>query len=450
MDPIYIGLIVGVLALIFLFSGMPIAFALGAVSVLITVIFMGPTQLNMLAELLYSGTDNFGLLAIPLFIFMGIIVASTRAGTDLYECFHKWLHKVPGGLGMANIVSCAVFAALTGSSPATAAAIGSTGIPELRKRGYDPSLACGIITAGGTLGILIPPSVTMIVYGIATETSIGKLFIAGIFPGLLITTLFSLWILFVYNKKMKREAAESGGMAKSVAHARNYALSDKLKASVRILPFLLIIVLVLISLYGGWATPSEAAGVGAFLIMLVAMAIYRAYQPHQIKSILMRTLKESTMIMMIVAMSFLFSSVLTELYITQAVAQSMVKLHVSRWVIMFFINVMLLVIGCFLPPVAAILILAPILHPVILGLGFDPIWFGVIMTVNLEVGLITPPVGLNLYVVQGIAPDVSIDEVLKGSFPFVIILLVSIVIISIFPELATWLPRKMITGVVSP
>ncbi len=446
MDPIYIGLIVGVLALIFLFSGMPIAFALGAVSVLITVIFMGPTQLNMLAELLYSGTDNFGLLAIPLFIFMGIIVASTRAGTDLYECFHKWLHKVPGGLGMANIVSCAVFAALTGSSPATAAAIGSTGIPELRKRGYEPSLACGIITAGGTLGILIPPSVTMIVYGIATETSIGKLFIAGIFPGLLITALFSLWILFVYNKKMKREADNP----EAVAHATNYDLSDKLKASVRILPFLLIIVLVLISLYGGWATPSEAAGVGAFLIMLIAMAIYKAYQPHQVKSILMRTLKESTMIMMIVVMSFLFSSVLTELYITQAVAQSMVKLHVSRWVIMFFINIMLLVIGCFLPPVAAILILAPILHPVIVGLGFDPIWFGVIMTVNLEVGLITPPVGLNLYVVQGIAPDVSIDEVLKGSFPFVVILLASLVILSIFPELATWLPKKMITGALHP
>ncbi len=446
MDPIYIGLIVGILALIFLFSGMPIAFALGTVSVIITVIFMGPSQLNMLAELLYSGTDNFGLLAIPLFIFMGIIVASTRAGTDLYECFHKWLHKVPGGLGMANIVSCAVFAALTGSSPATAAAIGSTGIPELRKRGYDPSLACGIITAGGTLGILIPPSVTMIVYGIATETSIGKLFIAGIFPGLLITALFSLWILFVYNKKLKKDSTDMQGEP----HFVNYTFSEKLKASVRILPFLLIIVLVLISLYGGWATPSEAAGVGAFLIMLIAMAIYRAYQPHQIKSILMRTLKESTMIMMIVAMSFLFSSVLTELYITQAVAQSMVKLHVSRWVIMFFINIMLLVIGCFLPPVAAILILAPILHPVIVGLGFDPIWFGVVMTVNLEVGLITPPVGLNLYVVQGIAPDVSIDEVLKGSFPFVVILLVSIVIISIFPELATWLPRKMITGVASP
>jgi len=445
MDPIYKGLLVVVLALIFLFSGMPIAFALGAVSVIITAIFMGPAQLNMLAELLYSGIDNFGLLAIPLFIFMGIVVASTRAGTDLYECFHKWLHKVPGGLGMANIVSCAVFAALTGSSPATAAAIGSTGIPELRKRGYDPSLACGIITAGGTLGILIPPSVTMIVYGIATETSIGKLFIAGIFPGLLITTLFSLWIIFVYMRKIRRELA--GGAV--VQYASNYTLTEKLKASVRIIPFLIIIVLVLVSLYGGWATPSEAAGVGAFLIMIVAMIVYKAYQPVQLKNILMRTLKESTMIMMIVAMSFLFSSVLTELYITQTIAHAMVKLQVSRWIIMFFINVMLLIVGCFLPPVAAILILAPILHPVIVGLGFDPVWFGVIMTINLEVGLITPPVGLNLYVVQGIAPDVSIDDVLKGTFPFVVILLISIVIVSIFPELATWLPNKMITGVTS-
>jgi tripartite ATP-independent transporter DctM subunit len=439
MDPVTSGITVLVLALLFLFSGMPIAFALGAASLLIMLIFMGPYQFAMLADVIYSGMDNFGLLAIPLFIFMGIIVAATRAGADLYECFHKWMYKIPGGLGMANIGSCAVFAALTGSSPATAAAIGSTGIPELRKRGYTPSLACGLICAGGTLGILIPPSVTMIVYGIATETSIGKLFIAGVIPGIMITALFCLWVLIVYIKKGKAPLVDADGAALDT-----YNFMDKVRASVKIFPFILIIVMVLVSLYGGWATPSEAAGVGAFLVLVLAMGIYRAYRPGQVKSIMMRSLKESTMIMMIIAMSFLFSSVLTELYITQTVAKSLVGLEVNRWVIMFLINVMLIVIGFFLPPVAAILILAPILHPVILGLNFDPIWFGVIMTVNLEVGLITPPVGLNLYVIQGIAPDVHIDQVLKGALPFVIILLLSIVILSVFPALATWLPATMI------
>ncbi len=440
MSPAEMGIVTAFLAVLFLFSGMPIAFALGSVSVLIAIIFIGPSYLDMLAEVLYSGSDNFGLLAIPLFIFMGIIVASTRAGSDLYESFHKWFHKVPGGLGMANIISCAVFAALTGSSPATAAAIGSTGIPELRKRGYDPSLACGIITAGGTLGILIPPSVTMIVYGIATETSIGKLFIAGVFPGIMITVFFSLWIFYTYSLKKRKMSSE----AWDELYYAHYTLKEKLRASIRVIPFLIIIVLILISLYGGWATPSEAAGVGAFLIMLVAMLIYKAYKPDQVTGILKRTLKESTMIMMIVVMSFLFSSILTELYITQTIAHAIVNLKVSRWIIMLFINLFLLVVGCFLPPVAAILILAPILHPVILSLGFDPIWFGVIMTVNLEVGLITPPVGLNLYIVQGIAPDIPIDEVLKGSLPFVIILLLSLVILSIFPQIATWLPHHMI------
>ncbi len=442
MDPLYLGLIVGVLALIFLFSGMPIAFALGAVSLLIMLLFMTPFQFDMIAQVVYSGMENFGLLAVPLFIFMGIIVAATRAGSDLYECFHKWLNRVPGGLGMANVVSCAIFAALTGSSPATAAAIGSTGIPELRKRGYDASLACGIICAGGTLGILIPPSVTMIVYGIATETSIGKLFIAGILPGLMITTLFCAWILLVYMKK-RRKLGDVGNPSAEVLF-ETFTLSEKLSASVKIFPFLLIITLVLFSLYGGWATPSEAAGVGGFCILLVAMVIYKAYTPAKFKEIMLRTLKETTMIMMIIAMSFLFSSILTELYITQTIAESLVKIETSRWVIMFFINIMLLVVGCFLPPVAAILILAPILHPVITRLGFDPVWFGVIMTVNLEVGLITPPVGLNLYVIQGIAPDITIDKVLRGSFPFVVLLILSIVIVSIFPGLATWLPAQMI------
>jgi C4-dicarboxylate transporter, DctM subunit len=444
MYPINLGIIVCILALVFLFSGMPIAFALGSASLLIILVFMGRFQFDMIAQVVYSGMDDFGMLAVPLFIFMGIIIAATRAGSDLYECFHKWLHRVPGGLGMANVVSCAIFAALTGSSPATAAAIGSTGIPELRKRGYDPSLACGIICAGGTLGILIPPSVTMIVYGIATETSIGKLFIAGIIPGLMLTAMFCIWILVVYARKGRKNPADGAAAHMRETAGQTYTLSEKLRSSVKIIPFLVIIVVVLVSLYGGWATPSEAAGVGSTCILIVAVALYGAHRPSKLKEIMLRTLKEATMISMIIAMSFLFSSILTELYIAQAIAEAMVKIQTSRWVIMFFINIVLLIAGCFLPPVAAILILAPILHPVILRLGFDPIWFGVMMTINMEVGLITPPVGLNLYVIQGIAPDIPVSQVLRGSLPFVILLLLSLAMLSIFPALATWLPAKMI------
>ncbi len=441
MDPLWIGLISAIIALVVLLSGMPIAFALGVASLVIMVIFMDPFQLAMVGENVFEGVNDFGLLSIPLFIFMGMIVAVTRAGSDLYECFHKWLHRIPGGLGVSNIVSCAVFAALTGSSPACAAAIGTMGIPEMRKRGYRDGLATGIIAAGGTLGILIPPSVTMIVYGIATETSIGKLFIAGIIPGLLVTALFSVWVFLVQRGERRREGSLAAAAA---AEAQSYTWSEKLSSSVKTIPFLVVVGLVLGSLYTGWATPSEAAAVGAFLILVTVAVLYQTYRPRQIADILLRTARESTMIMMIIATSFLFGSVLTNLYIAQSLAQAIVALEVNRWVVMVLINILLLVLGCFLPPVAIILIISPILHPIITGLGFDPIWFGVIMTLNLEAGLVTPPVGLNLYIVQGVAPDIPIATVLKGVIPFIVLLLVGIVILSVFPGMATWLPARMI------
>jgi C4-dicarboxylate transporter, DctM subunit len=440
MDPIWTGVIVTLIALVFLFSGMPIAFGLGASSLVAMFLFMDRYQISMVAETVYEGVNDFGLLSIPLFIFMGMIAALTKAGGDLYECFHRWLYRLPGGLGIGNIGACAIFAALTGSSPACAAAIGTMGIPEMRSRGYSRRLATGIITAGGTLGILIPPSVTMIVYGLATETSIGKLFIAGIFPGMLVAVLFSAWVPI--STILDRRKKISSGVF--LPKAEVYTLSQRLAITLKISPFILVVALVLGSLYTGWATPSEAAGVGAFAVLLAAVGLYKMYRPKDIMSILMRTTRESTMIMMIIATSFLFGAVLTNLYIAQTMAQNIVAMEVNRWIIMFLINILLLVAGCFLPPVAVILILSPILHPIVTGLGFDPIWFGVLMTLNLEAGLITPPVGLNLYIVKGIAPDIPLSTVLRGSIPFILLLFLGMVILCFFPGIATWLPAKMI------
>ncbi len=443
MDPLTTGLIAALIALIVLLSGMPIAFALGVSSLMIMYLFMDPFQLSMVAETLYEGVNDFGLLSIPLFIFMGMIVAVSKAGADLYECFHKWLYRIPGGLGISNIVSCAVFAALTGSSPACAAAIGTMGIPEMRKRGYDEGLATGIIAAGGTLGILIPPSVTLIVYGIATETSIGKLFMAGILPGLMVAGLFSFWVFWVQRKAIKQLAVDAVD-GQTLPVVEHYTLGEKLRSSIKTIPLMIVVCLVLGSLYTGWATPSEAAGVGAFLILITVAALYKIYKPSAIMDIMLRTTRESSMIMMIIATSFLFGAVLTNLYIAQSMAHAIVDMEVSRWMVMGMINILLLVLGCFLPPVAIILILSPILHPIIIGLNFDPIWFGIVMTLNLEAGLVTPPVGLNLYIVQGVAPDIPISKVLKGVIPFIILLFVGIAILCLFPELSTWLPSKMI------
>jgi tripartite ATP-independent transporter DctM subunit len=400
----------------------------------------------MTAHTVFEGLNDFGLLAIPLFILMGAILANTRAGADLYESIHRWLYRLPGGLGISNVVACAIFAALCGSSPATAAAIGTAGIPEMRKRGYPGSLATGLIVGGGTLGILIPPSVTMIVYGIATQTSVGKLFIAGVIPGILMTLMFSVWvILYMILKKKSLLRAGASASDHLLLVEESFTLKEKLMALPRVAPFILLIVIMMFTLYGGLATPSEAAAVGSVAALILVMIIYQLTLGGEILKVLKGTIRESTMILMIVGTSYLFGVVLTKLYITQTVANGIIGLEMNRWMVMFIINVFLLVLGCFMPPVAIILITAPIMHPIIKGLGFDPIWFGVIVTLNMEAGLITPPVGLNLYIVQGIAPDVPLTEVLKGSVPFIIMLCLGMVILCFWPELALWLPNKMIT-----
>jgi tripartite ATP-independent transporter DctM subunit len=307
------------------------------------------------------------------------------------------------------------------------------GIPEMRKRGYDADLAAGAIAAGGTLGILIPPSITMILYGIASETSIGRLFIAGIIPGLMLTALFMLWALFLSWKRGTR----------LVDHDRRYTLREKMELLPRLLPFMAVIVGVVYALYGGIATPSEAAGVGAALCLAMVVVIYRVWTVRALWAILRDGLRESGMLMLIIGTSILFGYMMSSLQVTQSVAEAIGTMQVNRWIVLLAINVLLLVAGCFLPPAAIILMTTPILLPVITAAGFDPIWFGVILTINMELGLITPPVGLNLFVINAITPDISLPTILKGALPFMGCMVLEIVILCVFPELATWLPTYL-------
>jgi tripartite ATP-independent transporter DctM subunit len=300
----------------------------------------------------------------------------------------------------------------------------------MRRRGYPDAVATGSICAGGTLGILIPPSITFILYGIATETSIGRLFLAGVFPGLMLAGLFIAWTLFyIWRKGFRAYAPEF-----------RYTWAQKFRSVPKVAPFLIVVVGVMYVLYGGVATPSEAAGVGAALCVVLAVVIYRMWAPAEWWRILRETTRESVMILMIIATAVLFSYMLTSLYITQTLAQAIADMDVNRWVLMLMINFFLLVSGCFIPPAGIILMTAPILLPIITTAGFDPIWFGVILTINMEIGLITPPVGLNLFVVNAIAPDVPTKTVLWGSVPYVIAMIVGILILCIFPGIATWLP----------
>jgi C4-dicarboxylate transporter DctM subunit len=429
MSPLEIGVLIGIVTLLVLASGVPIAFGLGFVSLLFLLVFEGLSGLDFIGELFFSGLADFTLVAIPMFIVMGAAVASSPAGGDLYGALERWLGRVPGGLVISNLGACMLFAALSGSSPATCAAIGKMGIPEMRKRGYSAALAAGAIAAGGTLGILIPPSVTMIVYGIATGTSIGRLFLAGVVPGALLTLLFILWAL--YHSWRRGQGL--------TAMTRKYSIVEKLELLPRVLPFVLIVLGILFVLYGGIATPSEAAGVGALLCIAFVMLGYGA-KPGDIWKIFSSSTRESVMIMMIIGASALFSYTLSALFVTQSVAEWIVSLDANRWILLAVINVFLLVAGFFLPPVAVILMTAPILLPIINAAGFDPYWFAVIMTINLEIGLITPPVGLNLYVINGIVPDVDLRTILAGALPFVLIMIFGIVLLTIFPAIVTWLP----------
>jgi len=434
MDPLALGGLVAVCTVLVLFSGVSVAAGLLIVSAGFLLAFDGMRSLELMPELFFGKLDSFALLSIPMFIIMGSAISSTRAGADLYEALDRWLTRLPGGLVISNLGACALFAAMSGSSPATCAAIGKMGIPEMRKRGYPDGVAAGSIAAGGTLGILIPPSVTMIVYGIATETSIGRLFLAGVLPGLLLVALFMVWSIW----STWRQQGLGGAL-----EARSYSWGDRFSILPRVLPFLAIIAGVLYAMYGGIATPSETAAIGALLCLMVAVVIYRLWSPRALWAVLRDSTRESVMILFIIAAAGVFSYMLSSLQITQSVAQTIGTLEVNRWVLMGLVNVFLLVAGFFLPPVAVILMAAPILLPIITAAGFDPYWFAVILTINMEIGLISPPVGLNLYVINGIAPDIPLSTILKGSLPYVACMVIAIVLLSLFPGIATWLPEAV-------
>ena len=446
MTSLQLGMLYGGATLAALFSGIPIAFALGGVATVFMTIFMPAASLDTIAQNVYEELASITLLTIPLFILKGAAIGKSRAGKDLYDALHTWLGRVPGGLGVAVVLACGLFAAMAGSSPATCSAIGSSGIPEMRRRGYSPGFAAGLVAAGGTLGILLPPSIVLILYAVAAEQSLGRLFLAGLGPGVLLVVLFACFAVFQW----RREYARAEKLVRSGASAHHPILADehftmqqRMTALPRVLPFLLLLSGVMVALYGGIATPSETAGLGAVLAMLLVAAVYRAYKFSDIKPIFQGTLGESGMLLMIIGMSLLYSYVMSYLHISQSAAEGIVGLHLSRWALLAAILLMVVVLGFFLPPVSIILMTAPIILPPLRAAGFDLIWFGIVMAIVMEMGLIHPPVGLNIFVINRIAPDIGLGAVIRGTIPFVILLAIGVVILSFFPGIAMWLPNAV-------
>ncbi len=441
-----IGVAYCIVTLVFMFSGMPIAFALGVVALIFMMLFMPATSVDTIAQNFYEELANVIILAIPLFILKGAAIGRSDAGKDLYSALHAWLYKIPGGLGVANTIACGLFAAMAGSSPATCSAIGSAGIPEMRRRGYSGGFAAGIIAAGGTLGILLPPSVTMLLYAVAAEVSLGKLFLAGIGPGLLLITMFATYSVFRYRKEYRiaQATASETGIKSALLTEEHFTTGQKFRMILWVAPFVTILAGVMVVLYAGWASPSETAGVGAVLALVVIGAMYGIWRPSKILPIVSGTLRESTMLLMIIGMSLLYANVMSYLHISQATAAWVIGLGLSKWVLLAAILGFVIVLGFFLPPVSIILMTAPIVLPPLKAAGFDLIWFGVVMTIVMEMGLIHPPVGLNIFVIKNIAPDIPLSDIIWGTLPFLLLMLVAVILCCLFPGIATWLPSVLI------
>ncbi|MCX7780477.1 MAG: TRAP transporter large permease [Negativicutes bacterium] len=413
--------------ILLLLAGVPVAFSLGLAGLAGMYLLMGgTTAFAQVPIIAFKTLDDFVFSAIPLYVLMSQVLLSGKVGNDLYEVASKWLRHLPGGLGIATILACALFAAISGSSVATAVTIGAVAIPEMLSRDYDKRLVLGSVAAGGTLGILIPPSIPMILYGGITGESVGQLFMSGVMPGLLLTALFTGLVYWMARKKPTQPAASWQERWAALKHS---------------VWGLLLPVIVVGGIYSGIFTPTEAAGVGTVYSLFITFCLYRTLTWRDLPTILRDTTKTTTMIIAIMVGAMLFGFMLTVLQIPQQLTEFMATLQANRWVIFIGINLLLLFLGCFLETISIMLITMPILYPIIQQLGFDPIWFNVVLVVNMELALITPPVGMNLFVIQGISPDTKMEEIVQGVLPFGILMALLIALLAVMPELATWLPQ---------
>jgi C4-dicarboxylate transporter, DctM subunit len=415
--------------------GVEISIALGIVGVVGLLYLKGWTVgLGVVGSIAWSNATSFSFIAVPLFVFMSGILLHSGIGRGLYTAVARWVSFLPGGLAVASIFSCAIFAAISGSSVATAATIGMIAIPEMERRGYARPLICGSLAAGGTLGILIPPSIPMIIYGVMTETSIGHLYMAGIVPGIVLAGLFAAFVVAyaaLWPEVAPRSEADRGTFV------------DKLRSIYEVAPVALLIIVVLGSMYVGLVTPTEAAALGSLVSMLLA-AVARKLTWRALRETFHATVRTTSMVMLIIIFASIFSHVIALIGAPRALFDAVVALGMPRWAFFAAVFTFLLLIAYALEELSVMIILLPILFPLITGLGFDPIWFGVIMVVWLEIGLITPPVGLNLFVIQGLTPGASARDITVGTTPYVILMIVLVILLFLYPDLALWLPRQML------
>jgi len=429
MNPVHAGIIGIVFLIVILFSKFPVAFCMALVGFLGFGYLVSPeAALNIIAKDFYSVFSSYGLTVVPLFVFMGQILFYAGISRKIYDAAYAWLGHYKGGLAMATVGACASFSAICGSTNATAATMATVALPEMKRFKYSDELATGVVAAGGSLGILIPPSVIFIVYGIMTEQSIGKLFMAGILPGILLSALFILTIYIWVSINPK--------MAPSV-EKQNFKL--KIRSLTGLIEVIILFILVMGGLFLGIFTPTEAGAVGALGGLVIPLVRRQLSWKGFIAAIYSST-QTTCMIFMIVAGATVFGHFLAVTTIPSVLSDWVVGLPLPPWAIMIVVMFFFFIGGCFMDALGMILLTIPIFFPVAVALGYDPIWFGVVIVLVTELGVITPPVGINVYVVSGIAKDVPLEVIFKGAFPFVLTLLAYLVIMIFFPQIALFLP----------
>ncbi len=402
----------------------PVAFSLGGLGVALLAYF--PLPLNAIPQRLYGTMDSFELLAVPMFLLMSNVLLKGKVGKDLFEAVQSWVGHLPGGLGVATILSCGIFSAVSGSSVATAATIGTVAIPEMTKRGYPRHFVYGLLAAGGTLGIMIPPSIPLIIYGVISESSIPKLFLAGIGPGLFLIVIFITYSV-LYSK-----------ISKNYHQIPKASWKERMDASLRALPTVFVAISVIGSIYAGIATPSESAGVGFVMSLIITFAMGRM-NFAKLKDAVYDAAKTTIMIFMIIAGAKVFSYAITLYMIPQNVSELLIQNITNPTIFIFAIGLVLLIVGFFLESLSMLLIMVPVLFPAIMEKGIDGIWFGLFFVILIETALITPPVGMNLFIIQAIS-NAKITEIVRGVWPFVLIMLSTAVLMWFWQDLVLYIP----------
>jgi len=420
---------------IVLITGLPLAFCMGGVAALFVLLLWSPEALTTLSAVTYGVMDNFILTAIPLFIFMGMVLQRSGIAEDAYTMMHKWIGSMRGGLAIGTVVVCTIFAACTGISGAATVAMGVIALPAMLKRNYHKSIAVGCISAGGALGILIPPSVLMIVYGVFAGESIGRLFAGGVFPGLLLSLLFMAYIAI--RSSFQPQLAPAVPVEERATWGERFA-------SVRavILPMFLI-TLVLVTIFMGICTPTEAAGMGA-VGSIICAAVYRKLSWTLLKEACSEGLRLSCMVVWIIIGGSCFASLYTAVGAPEFIKGVVAVLPVSPYAILAGIQLSLFILGCLMDPGGIIMITTPIFVPMIKMLGFDPVWFGVLFIINMEMAYLTPPFGFNLFYMKAIVPkDISMVDIYRSIVPFVILQATCLAIVVMFPQIVLWLPSML-------